>query len=313
MKIYRYFIYKLILIAIFSFILYGFMVYFFYKTPISTIWINKVINQKTELAEKEKKKKIVFIGGSNVHYGITTSIIQEQTNIPSFNLGSHAGLQIDYILHYAKKTLSKGDIVIAPLEYSHIIWNDENIELTRRDYILTWDREFFNNLSILKQIKMIYSVSPIYFLKSMYQATKNADDFYHNTLNSNGDETSIHNKIIDTTGAVIEYQNSFHPSYGVNKIIEFTKWCKKNRIDFYYTFPNHTFNKEHDNSIIKNFLFDFISYLRINNVNILGNPYQSFYKEDLFYDSRYHLNSEGRVIRTNDMLNLIKTNGILNE
>lgn len=319
MLIYKTFLKQTFLFFLIIFIFYGLSIYFFYRTPISTIWIYNALEKKIKNANQLSQKKVILLSGSNTHYGIISKKIEESFNIPCFNLGSHAGLGIDYIFNYSKKVLKSGDIVIAPIEYEHFFWDDSVVNETKRDYLFSWDKEYLNNLSLIDIFKNVYSISPIYFLKSIYQYNlpekeKNVGDGANSTtIDENGDETEMHYQKIKYEFEDIDFKQNFEKSKGFQIIISYIEWCKKNNIKLYFTYPNRIItppNKQYKYS--KSFEY-FNGILKIHNINLIGNEKDAFFENQYMYDSKYHLNSLGRELRTKRIIELIKQNGILNE
>lgn len=85
--------------------------------PHESFWISGIYKAKEAAAAKVVGRKAVIIGGSGAHYSYSAKAITEATGIPTVNLGTHAGLGGEYILHRARGSLKPGDIAIVALEH----------------------------------------------------------------------------------------------------------------------------------------------------------------------------------------------------
>ncbi|MDY0365899.1 MAG: hypothetical protein RBQ81_08575 [Arcobacteraceae bacterium] len=280
--------------------------------PFSTLWINNSFIQKENYAKSIQEKKIVFTSGSNTLYGMETNIIEKELGIPTVNMAIHAGLKTEYILYRAKNILNSGDIIVLPMEYQNLTWNGD-IETTYRDYVLTHDKEYLKKLSIKEQFSFISSITPYTLIKSLIEQKRTLIEpeigraYNSNTLNKNGDETYKEGtkagfKIIPF---VLLEQYDIE-TYGLLKIKEFSKWCKENNITLYVTFPNTVDLKEYYEEPYTGYFNFLLEYFNKNNIKVIGKATDSLYPIDHFYDTHYHMNSNGAKIRTYEFLDKFK-------
>ena len=310
------FIFNVFVYFILIIIFFGIINFILYKVPQETIWIDKCFEKKESYAKSILDKKIVFTAGSNTLYGIETNMIEKELNIPVVNMAIHAGLKTDYILYKVKQVLKSGDIVIIPFEYENFTWDGENIEI-RRDYILTHDKKFFmEELNLKEKLLMLYSVKTsdlINSIKEQFSVSKEPEigvGYTSITLNKNGDETFkeiTKEKILNQKIVPFKLPNNIrYETYALTKIKNFALWCKDNNITFYITFPN-TIDIINYHSGVYTEYFDFLlNYFRVNNIKVIGEPTDSLYPRDYFYDTNYHMNSKGSKIRTYKFLDFLK-------
>lgn len=74
---------------------------------------------KESLATNTPGPRVLFVGGSNVAFGVRSELLESVFHRPVINLGLHAGLAKDFILNQAASAAQQGDIVIVVLEYEH--------------------------------------------------------------------------------------------------------------------------------------------------------------------------------------------------
>ena len=89
------------------------------------IWIRGKWNEivlvdisKREQVESISRRKLVFIGGSNLSYGLDSKRVQDSLNIKIYNMGLHAGIGLRYMLHEASSYMRAGDILVISPEYN---------------------------------------------------------------------------------------------------------------------------------------------------------------------------------------------------
>lgn len=74
-------------------------------------------NQQIALLEHTSGPRIIVIGGSNVAFGIDAEFMQRELGVPAINDGLHAGLGVLPLLEL-EQYIHKGDTIILSLEYS---------------------------------------------------------------------------------------------------------------------------------------------------------------------------------------------------
>jgi hypothetical protein len=274
-------------------------------------WVHDCVQKKETIGRNIVGRKIVFDGGSATLFGVRTKDIERKTGIPCVNMATHGGLNIDYIFSRLKNILNKGDIVILPLEYHYFSYDGKLNNLTL-SYIISFDKTYFRSLPLTLRIKYLFSLSPIDFYRTAMLKIFNKFDTYNvKTLNNNGDETkNIGNANISPNA---QFNNpfklpsgNFKETYGLLKIKEFNIWCNKHNITLYITYPNLVYLKEYANKDYCNYFYNLNKYFMENNIRTIGTPYDFFFNRELFYDTEYHLNEQGAIIRTEQLIAMLK-------
>lgn len=315
MKNYKIFNIKVFILILMLLTISLFVNFFYYKVPNKTLWIFKCFEVKDKYAKSINAKKIVITSGSNTLYGMETNLIEKELNIPVVNMAIHAGLKTDYILYRAKQILNKNDIVILPFEYENFNWNGDNTS-TRTNFLLTHDRSFIaDNMNMYEILKMIISLSPLDIFEAFKEQylinikEKEIGRGYTSlTLNSNGDETykkDTKEKILQTTYKPFSIPLDKEP-YGLQVIKEFSLWSKKNNIKLYITFPNTIMLEEYKEKKHIEYFNNLLEYFKKNNIDVIGKPMDTMYPINYFYDTRYHMNNQGAIIRTNNFIEKLK-------
>lgn len=268
--------------------------------------IHKWLSQKKTAAKilNEKGPKLVFLSGSNGHYGVNAEQIEKATGIPTLNYASHAGLGT-YIFYDAKRILRKGDTVFLPLEYNFYCDKDEinNLPTTLVEYTIAYDNAYYRQLPIKSKLKVLSYLIRINTLTSL---GKTVDENY--TLSSRGD-------VLDAIGLLKDFAKTatleeikvekLSDKYKKWELYKFIQWCKANDIKVYAFAPNiyhkPTATKEEEES------FDQIrKFYKLAGVEFVGNFEDGFFELKNFHNTTYHLNEKGREIRSNYFIHKIK-------
>jgi hypothetical protein len=312
MKKYKKFVMSFLSLVPIIFIVYLSSIYFLYfDSRNDSFSVKTYSDYKNNYANSINDKKIVFISGSSNFLGIRASQIEDYFNIPSVNMGIHAGLQSGYIIYQAKKVLNKGDIAIVLFDYENLTSNGEP-SIVKNQYILTYDRDFFNNLDFVSQLKVLSSIS-LYDLA--FSAYDGFGEFYtqetrHNFLkhlNKNGDMLDRDEHFeLKTKKSLLKLPNPITlETKGLKEMVEFKDWCVDNNIKFYLSYPNMIYRDEYKSLDVYKKYFSFIeSYFKSHNIQTIGTPFDAMYPRKYFHDNQYHLISKGSDIRTKDFIKL---------
>lgn len=274
-------------------------------------WIHDCLKKKETIGRNIVDRKIVFDGGSATLFGVRTNDIERQIGVPCVNMATHGGLNIDYIFSNLKKILNKGDIVILPLEYHYFSYDGKLNSLTL-SYVISFDKKYFRSLPLSLRIKYLFSLSPIEFYRAVMLKIFDKNLVYDvKMLNDNGDETNnIGNATINPganfTNPFKLPSGTFKETYGLLKISEFNIWCNKHNIALYITYPNLFYLKEYENKDYRNYFTNLNNYFLKNNIRTIGTPYDFFFNRKFFYDTEYHLNEQGAIVRTKQLIEMLK-------
>jgi hypothetical protein len=83
---------------------------------------------KQKLIRDTPSPKVVFLGGSNVAFGLDSKTIADSIRMPVVNAGLHAGLGLRFIMDNNIHLLQRGDILVMMPEYDHFSYADSNLQ-----------------------------------------------------------------------------------------------------------------------------------------------------------------------------------------
>ena len=84
-----------------------------------TLLIDRRLGEVAAEMDAAGEPKVMFVGGSNLLFGINPDSLSKRTGAPVLNYGLHAGLGIDLIADRASQYVRPGDVVVYAPELSH--------------------------------------------------------------------------------------------------------------------------------------------------------------------------------------------------
>ena len=75
-------------------------------------WTYDLYQEKTRALAAIPGPRLVAIGGSSVTFGVRADVLSRELGLAAYNFGSHAGLDLAYVLHRAQGVLRSGDTAL---------------------------------------------------------------------------------------------------------------------------------------------------------------------------------------------------------
>jgi hypothetical protein len=268
------------------------------------------IEDKERLLQSTPSPRIIFVGGSNLAFGLDSNLIRQRLGLPVVNMGLGAGVGLRFMLEQIKPQLRAGDIVVIVPEYE----------------ILQADSEFDGGVRTLAYT-IGYAPQTIAYLRSPRQ-------FYHLLL---GLGAAIRNKLdllhapnpanrtegraaFDANGDFIGHLGKPQSSKielqpldpvkvanlvrdAIPVMNEFQHFAQSRDVTVYMTFPPHYGTISPDMSGMKPFFCQLKAQL---DIPLLGTPDAYFFDASYMFDTVYHLTAEGRAIRTERVIQYLE-------
>jgi len=275
---------------------------------------NLAIIDKQRILANAQSPKIVLAGGSNLAFGIDSETIQHRFNRPVVNMGLHAGLGLGRILDHISPFLNSGDILLIAPEYSHFTseWNGNSTAyemiFDARQYRLLWSFYYGWPGNFLSYLSAKFNM----MLKSFISNKKNIDinplSYSRDGFNKYGDyvkHLEMENQSFDADGnaGII---NQAYLKYFFKIVDDFSK----QGISVMLSYPSYEENSFRNSiELIQelNTLF-----MAKENLLVISTSESYCYPVNYFYDTVYHLNKEGRSMRTRQLIQDLQTSGLLN-
>ena len=309
----RFFLKKIALLFLIIFGL-SFLAIILPPTPKASSSLLFATMDKNNRLKEFKNNRIIFIGGSNLSFGLNSQMIKDSLNLNPTNTAIHAGIGINFMLDYYESFIDSGDIVVVVPEYAQyfgetadgdealfrLLLDVDNSSLSKISY-----RQFKNTIQFFPKFVISKFNPNEYFLnakieKGIYERT---------SFNKYGDAVAHWGKT--SSHLVIEdLQKSVFNTEVLANLVSFKNKIEKKNATFFISFPcydplSFKINRSKINRVYRE--------LRKRKFDILGFPSSFSFKKDLFYDSPYHLVMEGANYRTKILMNLLKKNKVLNE
>ncbi len=303
----------------------------------------QVVKQEL-LAKHRERSKIIFTAGSSAFFGIDSQEIERRSGIPTINLGLHIGRPVHILLSEMVPYLTRGDIVILPLEYEHYRGETPYTDWFTNQ-IMTWHPDYFWQLDTTEKLKFVRSVlpqrvlvgvltklmgdhlervrtralkSPEEILDRIRAAWNNPDHhpdkmFSFLNLNPHGDA------IMTTPESALEYTGNpyqldldfVEPEYFWSTLQDFFANAQARGVQVYIAWPPTMKSKlDLTSPRLHNTVQAIANKVRKLGIPILGAPSDYQYNADMFTGNIYHLTSQGKAEHTNRLLDRIKKEAI---
>ena len=271
------------------------------------------IDGKVAAASQIDGPKLLFIGGSNLHEGLSAQRISEAIDVPSFNFGLQAGLGLRLMLYEARKVLRRGDTAILVLEYSHYIddrWNEVS-----SDVLFGCGGDYFRQMGLLEKFEALLSLTPLRVFNLLppgNRRTTSSDEATERPVRLRyGDRATSGSEVIDE--ATLRRLQLYQPipilvrpnAEGPRALASFVDWARDHGVKVVATWPNTIYFPAYE--LAPGFA-EITSFYERLGIPVVGRPQDAMYPTSLFHDTSYHLNATGISRRTSDMISMIDAN-----
>ena len=103
----------------------------------ATPWVNKIDEGVRNRAERLDGRRVIFVGGSNVLFGVNARSLEKLIGVPVVPYGTHAGLGMDLISARASEIVRAGDIVVFSPELEQFRKSFKVHKAIRSDWLAT--------------------------------------------------------------------------------------------------------------------------------------------------------------------------------
>jgi len=270
---------------------------------------------KHRILANTKSPKIVLAGGSNLALGIDSAEIQKKLHIPVVNMGFHAGFGLGRILDDISPFLNSGDILLIAPEYGHFTsgWNGSvgayQLIFDTRQYRLLSSPYYelpsgFLYFFSLRLMDIVDYTRASIILK--FNNVSNPIDESHDFWNEYGDgvfHLGIENQPFDPNGD----QGILNRTY-LNYFFQLVDDFSKRGITVVLSYPSYEEQSFRNSSGL---IHELDMLFRVKeNLLVISTPESYCYPVNYFYNSGYHLNKEGRSVRTDQLIKDLQASGL---
>jgi hypothetical protein len=279
----------------------------------SSKWAYDIAQRKVSIVRAISGPRLLLVGGSNVTFGLSAGTIEEQTGVKTVNMGTHAGWDVDYILHWIEQTARPGDTVLLALEYQLYV-NRLGSE-THDDYILARDPDYFRQLPPLEKIDMATRVLFKRIQKGLNirlhgEKLPRPHPPYTNGafyIDNHGDETgntavdAANPDIAEPVPPLLDGIASTDTS-GFDQVRRFIAWARAHGVTVLATFPNVVYRRGYDDPNAREAIREIADFYSAEGVPVVGTARDAMYPADQFFEMPYHLTHDAAIRRTMRLL-----------
>lgn len=260
--------------------------------------------------------KIIFVGGSNLAYGLNSKKIQDSLGIPVVNMGLHAGFGLKFMMQEVKTYVKQGDIIILSPEYHHFfskeVYNGETVLVA---LLVDVDRTALRFLSFSEMLHLVplavkYGTSKM-VKKQMDVMGEGAGDNYEsvykrNSFNEFGDEVMHWEYPNQEIASATNRKGITHSIFdnAIEDVAKFKNDIINKKAHFYLIPPAYQFSHY---MVLKPTIKEIENQLKQKQVVFQILPNEFAYPDTLFFNTVYHLNKQGVDLRTTKIINFLKS------
>jgi hypothetical protein len=243
---------------------------------------------KTELARATKgKKRVVFMGGSNLTFGIDSKLLKDSLGVEVINLSIHGALRINNAINVFMPHLDReNDIVVLSPEYETLMVFEEDFDSEESLYCKALYLQ--NNFNPKTYAMWVQQNNPLTYYNNN-KRDKNATVYHRANFNTYGD--IVNYPAGDSLGEVDDRQIEFN----YEKMQDAAAFIKEkmNGFKYYISAPvTHSCWSEKETASVDSFL------LKEFGEKYIVQSTEMRFAADEFYNTIYHLNKEGKRKRT---------------
>lgn len=267
--------------------------------------------EKDSLIAETPEKRIIFIGGSNLSFGLDSQMMKDSLNLNPINMGMHAGLGLKYMLEEAQPYIKENDVVVIIPEYHQFYGDQVYGEEVLGQVALNINKSLLKDFNFNQWMMLIKNIPIFIEEKVSYQSyvdpkSYNQKNYYSKeTFNKYGDATKHWNVHVPRAPDVMKLTGKYNPQ-AMEYIRSFINTIPSETRVFisFPGFQNQSFaSSEEEIDKIYKVLVD-------SKIKLLGSPSRYEFDNSYFFNTSYHLNKEGTQLRTRLLIEDLKENKV---
>ena len=280
--------------------------------------------EKDRLIRNTPSPKIILVGGSNLAFGIDSRMLQDSLGLNVVNMGLYAKLGLKYMLAQVRPYIKRGDIVVIVPEYDQFYGDFSNGDNTLNTALLyaPADRigDFIRSYSVVDVVlRPRVENTRRSFLHALAAAAGKEKEFFPPDTNPVYNRRSFneYGDVVSHIGKKGMHPDSIFVSHlppladfnaeTIEDLNGIADKAKDEGARAYFMFPSYidrsyTINVGAIDSLTR-------KLTKGMRIPVVGTAADFSYPKNLFFDTRYHLNEEGRRLRTLEMVKILRARG----
>ena len=292
---------KCLLLALLVLVSYGGLLYLTLRSSMDQNDYFLANVDKMQRLVTTRPPRMIFIGGSNLAFGLDSAAVSKSWGMPVVNMGLSYDLGLKFMLDHAAPYLRQGDLVVVVPEYQHFFdkWFWGRMALLRLLFIT--DGPFRPLLYIPSNTWQEANSFLFNWKPEKYRVRDTKWGYNRHDFNQEGDEIG-HLKQPDRAisfkqplGVAINHQ-------AISYLARFIAANNRRGITTLVVYPSLQESYYRANAVG---IQRVAEALRAGGVPVLGSPQSFVFADNLFFDSIYHLNAAGRQLRTQRLIRLL--------
>ena len=276
------------------------------------------LNEKFDRLNSTNEEKIIIVGGSSVAFGIDTPLMEEYLGKPVINFGLYAALGTKLMLDLSRSNIGKGDTVILspeldPQTLSLYFSSEHTLEALDDDYSMARYVRGDNKLSLLGGLWK-QAGKKLDFAKN---GIPNPDGVYNaKSLNEYGDvkyemrdgdgnllwerRQNVMQLYYDPTTPIVFSPETVSEDF-IDYVNEYVSFCERRGAKVYFSYcPMNELAIDEGSALSA---AEFSDWLEAKlDCEIISYIDSYIIDEGYFYDTNFHLNEAGVLLRTKTLI-----------
>lgn len=301
---------KRFLLQIVIFILIGLLsiaISFCFPDNSSVQDMNYSILDKQRMLRVVATPRLILVGGSNLSFGVNSEMLQDSLGVSVVNAGLHAGYGLKFILDFVKPYIRPGDVVLLSPEYSQFYGTLAFGEIALLQAMDVYPK-YYKRLNM----SQISSLLPHVTSFSIQKAKKFATLSFHSKVDTGVYERRSFNNHGDAVAHWRLPNEKFeweHLEKTVNDdafklVSEFETYVIEAGATLCITFPCYNMSSYR---ISEQKVLTVEKRLQEMKSKLIGNSSRYCFPDSLFFNTSYHLNKKGIELRTQLLVEDLKT------
>lgn len=277
--------------------------------------------EKDRIIRNTPSPKIILVGGSNLAFGIDSRMMQDSLGLNVVNMGLYAKLGLKYMLAQVRPYIRRGDVVVVVPEYDQFYGDFANGDHTLSTALL------YAPADRIRDFMRSYSMADVVlrpraenvrrsFMRAAAAAVGREDEFFPKDTNPvyNRNSFNRYGDVVSHLGREGKHPDSIFvkplppmKDFNPATLEDLNGIAEEARVQgghAYFMFPSYIRTSYDINTAaIDSLRRKLGSGMRMP---IAGNPADFVYPGKYFFDTRFHLNEEGRRVRTARMIQILR-------
>ena len=293
----------------------------------SELWVSDIYKIKDFInVQSHTKPRILFFGGSSTLFGFNGELIDSQTPFTPINYGTHAGLPLNFHVDKIMQVAREYDTILLPLEFGYYYANIPNNDDWYIHNMIAWGGDYRKYISNSNIIRAYFQNTPVSIfhrwfkginakqediIESMQEIWKNgqhAFNYGYQSLSKYGDYCTQEGVIKEFITSDYLGEHSKISSFFIDEYNRLVAFAQSKNIKIFLIYPPTMENPNFSLNDLKTFrkIENLKAELKKHNIEIYGDFRDFHFEQQYFFNSAYHLNSEGAALRTQAFIKLLK-------